>query len=239
MENKLPFLLLYISFTLIPSLHLAQGNDAPKVEIISPSENVTLEGNSIVPYSIVISDKEDGNSEYDEINENEVILTVTYLPDASKAEKYVEEEIGPRSAKLSLIAASNCFTCHLAKDKLIGPSFEDIVREYDPISESRAYLIQKISQGSSGIWSDEIMPGQPELEKEKIAQMLEWIFTNAQDPNYTFYSGTEGAFKTRKRQNNKGDKDVYVLHALYADHGINESFERSKKGTHTVMLNFK
>lgn len=235
MENKL----LFFGFTLISSLSIAQENETPRVEIISPSEKVEIKSNTIVPYRITISDKEDGNSEYDEIKVNEVVLSITYLSDFSKAKKYVEEEVEPRSEMLSLIAASNCFTCHLAKDKLIGPSFEDIANKYSPIIGSRTYLTQKIRQGSSGIWSDEIMPGQPELEKEKIVQILDWIFKNAQDPNYTFYAGAEGAFKTRKRQKGKSDKDVYVLHALYADHGINESFEGSKKGTHSVVLNIE
>ena len=235
MENKL----LSFGFTLLASLSFAQENEPPNVEIISPSEKIELKGNTVVPYRIAISDKEDGNSEYDEINVNEVVLTVTYLSDASKIKKYVEEEVEPRSATLSLIAASNCFTCHQAKHKLIGPSFEEIAKRYSSMNDSKAYLTQKINQGSSGIWGDEIMPGQPELEKEKVEQILDWIFTNAQDPNYTFYSGTEGAFKTKKMPQNETKKAVYVLYALYADHGINEYFERSKKGTHTVMLNFE
>ena len=83
------------------------------------------------------------------------------------------------------------------------------------------------------------MPGQPELEKEKIVQILDWIFKNAQDPNFTFYTGTEGAFKTRESLKDKFDEDTYVLHALYADHGIKEYFKESKKGTHSVVLHIE
>lgn len=239
MENKPLSLLLCFSFAMISSISLAQKNERPKVEITSPSEKTELIYNTMVPYKIAISDKEDGKSEYDEIKENEVVLTITYISDASKVKKYVENEVEPRSENLSLIATSNCFTCHQSKDRLIGPSFEEIVKKYSTINESRVYLTQKITQGSRGIWGDEIMPGQPELEMEKIALILDWIFKNAQDPNFTFYTGAEGAFKTREKPTDKTDKDVYVLHALYADHGINESFERSKKGTHSLVLDIE
>jgi cytochrome c len=135
------------------------------------------------------------------------------------------------------MASANCFTCHKAKDKLIGPSFEGIANRYSPTSENKAYLMQKISKGSEGIWSDEIMPAQPELETDKILQILDWIFKNAQDANYTFYTGIEGAFKTQKRPRNKTGKAVYVLHAQYTDHGLNDTIGNSKKGKHTLVLN--
>lgn len=236
MEIKLRSLLLFFGFILIPSLQLAQENNAPEVEIISPSKNVTLESGSIISYSISVSDQEDGNSEYDEINNNEVVLTVTHFSDVSKVKKYINETVSSRSNALSVIASSNCFTCHKAKNKLIGPSFEEIANRYSPTLENKAYLTQKIKQGSRGVWSDVIMPAQPELEEEDISQILDWILKNAQDPNFTFYSGTEGAFKTNKQGRDRQDKAAYVLHVQYTDHGLNGDLEKSKKGEHTVVL---
>lgn len=218
-------------------MQFAQENEAPKVEIISPSENVKLESGSIVPYSINISDKEDGNSEYDEINNNEVVLSIRYFSDSSDVKKYIDETVSSRSKVLSIMASSNCFTCHKAKDKLIGPSFEEIANRYSPTLENKEYLTQKISQGSKGVWKDEIMPAQPQLEKEKILKILEWILKNAQDPNFTFYTGTEGAFKTKMQRKDNLNRAVYVLHAQYADHGLNDNHKKSKKGEHTVVLN--
>lgn len=207
------------------------------VEIISPTKNVNLEWNTIVPYRITITDQEDGNSEYDEINGNEVVLTTTYFSDSSEVKKYINETVSSRSDVLSIMAASNCFTCHKAKDKLIGPSFQEIANLYGPTPENKEYLTQKIRLGSTGVWSDEIMPAQPELEADKISQILDWIFKNSRDPNYTFYSGTEGAFKTRERPTNSPKEAIYVIHAQYRDHGLNDSLTSSKKGKNTVVLN--
>lgn len=237
MGNKLLSIILFVCCSIIFSFWSIQENAAPKVEINTPLENTKLEWNTVVPYRITIVDQEDGNSDYDEININEVVLSVTYFDDSSKVKNYVNEAVESRSHLLSLMASSNCFTCHKAKEKLIGPSFEEIANQYSPTPENKEYLTQKIRMGSTGVWSDEIMPAQPELKTDQIMQMLEWVFKNSQDPNYTFYSGTEGAFKTGERPNDEQNSAVYVLHAQYADHGINESPDQSKKGFHTLVLN--
>jgi len=239
MGNKMLSLSLFFCFTLIFSIWSVQENTAPKVEISSPTENVKLEWNAIVPYRITIVDQEDGNSEYDEINNNEVVLTTTYFSDSSEVKKYIDETVSSRSDVLSIMASSNCFTCHKAKDKLIGPSFQEIANRYGPMPKNKEYLSQKIRLGSTGVWSDEIMPAQPELEEEEIEQILDWIFKNAQDPNFTFYAGTEGAFKTKKRQKDNPDKSIYVLHAQYIDHGSKNTFEKPEKGTHTILLDME
>ena len=236
MRDKLQFLLLFFCTTFTFSFWSVQENSAPKVEIISPVENVKLKWNTIIPYNISIVDKEDGNSEYDEINGNEVVLTATYFSDSSETKKYIKETVSSRSDVLSLMAASNCFTCHKAKDKLIGPSFEEIATRYSPTKKNKEYLTEKISKGSQGIWGNEIMPAQPELEKEKILQILDWILKNAQDPNFTFYVGTEGVFRTKELGKDNLEKAAYVLHAQYTDHGLNDYHEKSKKGKHTLIL---
>ena len=237
MGNKMCSIPILFCLALVYSFLSIQENTAPEVRILTPFENAKIRWNTVVPYRISVSDKEDGNSEYEEINENEVVLSVTYFGDSSKVNKYVEEEVAQRSEVLSAIASSNCFTCHRAKDRLIGPSFEEIVDRYAPTPENLEYLAQKITRGSSGIWSDEIMPAQPELEKDKIVQMLDWILKNAKDPDYTFYNGTEGAFKTGKGQKDGRHKAHYVLHAQYVDHGLNDSLGTSKKGIHSIVLN--
>jgi len=237
MGNKLLSLLLFFFLALLFSFWSVQDNSAPKVRLVVPSENAQLEWNTVIPYRINVSDKEDGNSEYEEINKNEVVLTVTYFADSSKVKKYVEQEAAARADLLLKMASSNCFTCHLAKSRLIGPSFEEIAKRYESTPENKEYLTQKIRKGSTGVWGDEIMPAQPELKADKVMQILDWIFKNAQDPNYTFYTGIEGSFKTREQPKDQPVKNVYVLHAQYADQGLDGSRGMSKKGMHSIVLN--
>ena len=60
-----------------------QENKPPVVKIIAPTANSTFTWNSMIPYTIHVSDDEDGDSEYDEINPTEVLMVVEYLKSPS------------------------------------------------------------------------------------------------------------------------------------------------------------
>ncbi len=212
-----------------------QENMEPKIEILAPTQDKELRENTVIPYALKVSDREDGDSEYNEINSKEVIMTVTYFSDTTGMSKYVKEKLINRTSLLSEIAVSNCFTCHEAKGKLIGPSFEDIAKKYEATNENLKYLAQKINLGSTGVWGNQIMPAQSELGNGKALKILDWIFQNAKDPNFTFYSGIEGVFQTKKKAKNM-QKGNYILRAQYADHGINGLLSKSKMGSQTIIL---
>jgi len=79
---------LLLGFSSLP----IQANSAHEVKISTPSVNSTFSWNSLLPYEILVSDAEDGNSEYDEINPNEVLLAVKYLKDSMKIKSYLNSE---------------------------------------------------------------------------------------------------------------------------------------------------
>jgi len=238
MTDKYFFPLFALCSVLLFSYSLVQENTVPEIRIISPDVNEKLPRNSLVPYNIEISDKEDGYSEYDEIDENKVLLTVAYFSDSLDIKKK-KKEVVEKSELLPVIQSATCFTCHKIEGKLIGPSFSEISKRYNPTEENKTYLIEKISRGSQGVWSDEIMPAQPKLEKESISQILDWVFKNAQSSNYSFYSGTEGTFKTVGPSGDKSEKEIYLLYAQYTDRGLDNHPKSSKKGKHIVVLNIE
>jgi cytochrome c len=90
-------------------------------------------------------------------------------------------------------------------------------------------------EGSKGVWGDEPMPPHPNLEPEMATKMIRWILEIGSLTNYSFYSGTEGTFKTIKR-NDGENKGLYVLTASYKDRGIEGIPDSRKEGQHTVML---
>src|SRR6478736_4619800 len=61
-----------------------QQNHTPVVKILSPLSNSSYNANAQVHYKISVSDNEDGESKYDEIDAKQVLLEVKYLSDASK-----------------------------------------------------------------------------------------------------------------------------------------------------------
>ena len=105
-------------------------NSAPEVTITAPTEKSVFRWNAIVPFSISVSDAEDGKTEFEEIPANKVFLHIAYLPDASQKEKYLGEIAKADNEPLRRMGASNCFTCHTAATKLIGPSFDLIAKRY-------------------------------------------------------------------------------------------------------------
>jgi len=224
-----------IDMPLFFQLH-TQENTSPDVTISMPTKNGKFQWNSIVPYSISVSDQEDGNSEYNEIPRNEVLLMVKYLPDSSHVQKYLLDRLKVNNQPLLQMSTSTCFDCHAAKSKLIGPSFELIASRYssDPIPTES--LARKIITGTSSTWGDVKMPPNPNLKIEQAREMVNWILKNSLDPDQNYFAGMEGAFRTQEEPDKETGKEVYVLIASYADHGVNNMPGSSKQGEHTVAL---
>lgn len=209
-------------------------NSAPIVRITAPLNKSRLTANALVNYSISVIDKEDGNSEFNEIASNEVLLKVVYLADSVLLKKFLvtKENTGQDTATLLLLIKSNCFTCHSVKNKLIGPSFEAIAKRYPQKPAAAQALMKKVLTGSKGVWGNTPMPAQPEINKEQLKEMLDWILIKSVDKNSSYYTGLEGAFRT----NEHSGKGVYVLTASYTDHGLKNKPWLAKRGEHTIVL---
>ena len=212
-------------------------NTPPEVVIVKPSQNDRFSWNTIIQYNIRITDKEDGSSEYDEINAKEVLLEVCYLPDAASAKIYTDKKRNDKeNSGLTMIRRSDCFTCHASKSKLIGPSFELIAKKYKMTNSLVERLTKNIVNGSTGTWGIAAMPAHKVIKADDVRQMAKWILTSGATPNVTFYPGMEGAFKTDKKPVNRSAKMVMVLTASYTDHGDKESMQNNKYGQYSISL---
>ena len=211
-----------------------QYNSPPEVTITAPAKNSRFQWNSIVPYTVRVSDMEDGNSEYNEIAANEVLLTVAYLPDSTLAKNYLADRPKANTASLLWMSTSACFTCHATKAKLIGPSFELIAKQYPDNSTSVDALAKKIVTGSSGTWGDLKMPPHPEFKIDEVREVVRWILKNSADPDRCYYAGIEGAFRTKENPAGEPGKGIYILTASYMDHGRNG--KGRKQGQQSIVL---
>jgi len=212
-------------------------NSPPEVLIIKPSPNDRFFWNTIIQYNISITDKEDGKSEYDEINTREVLLEVSYLPDAASAKIYTDRKKNSKeNSGLTMIRRSDCFTCHASKSKLIGPSLEMIAKKYQPTDSSIERLTKNVINGSTGIWGNIAMPAHNTLKADNVRQMVKWILSNGAISRSTFYPGMEGAFKTGTKPINGSAKMVMVLTASYTDHGDKNSMQNTSYGQYAVSL---
>src|SRR5689334_4130022 len=166
---------------------LQQQNHAPVVKIASPANNSTFAPGAQVHYSVTVSDQEDGESKYDEINQKEVLLEVKYFTDESKLSAKQSSSLQSDPPGLAAIRTSNCFNCHSFNSKSIGPSFADINKKYKPVTTDMALLGKRIHEGSSGVWGDVKMPSHPELSNEQIKNIVTWIMQNASAPGVDYY----------------------------------------------------
>lgn len=219
-----------------PSQPADSKNSAPEITITAPTEKSAFRWNAVVPYSISVSDAEDGKTEFEEIPANKVFLHVAYLPDASQKEKYMGEFAKTDNEPLRRMGTSNCFTCHAATNKLIGPSFDLIAKRYTSTPETVDALAKKIIAGTSGAWGSVAMPSHPDLNIEQARQMVTWIFKKNSDPNRSYFIGYEGAFRTREKPDGDSANGIYVLTATYMDRGAKDAPQTSKESQHTVVL---
>ena len=220
--------------------HWQDQNSPPTVAISIQEKGKTFQWNSIVPYTIAVSDGEDGNTEYNEIPTNEVLLVAKYLPDSTLIKKIpIGEQITFHDAVLKMSKAL-CFSCHAAKAKLIGPSFEQVAARYKNAPGAVGELTKKIIDGSTGTWGDVKMPPHPDMELQDVKEMVKWILKNNSDPDLTYFVGTSGALRTREKPANAPLSGVYVLTASYMDHGPKNPNDglpiQGKRGWHALVL---
>lgn len=228
-------LLIWLVFFSAGTTSYKTQNHPPKVEFLEPSKSSTFNWNDFIPYSIRVTDEEDGSSEYEEINAKEIFLEVNYFPGVLKADdariKAIKEK--KDAPGLATIKSSICFNCHAYKTTATGPSFLAIAKKYPNTAASVNMLSNKIIKGSSGVWTSAVMPANPNFTVTQSKQIAQWILSNAQVNNKDLLQGATGNIKTFKGR--AEDKVTYVLKASYTDHGIH-GVEKSNSVGNTKLL---
>jgi cytochrome c len=229
-------LFLFCSLTDVVSTakNKSQNNDAPIVKIITPKNNSRFDANTQVNYTITVSDKEDGESKYDEINTKEVLLEVKYIDYNFKITKALNQKVLNDPPGLKTIRTSNCFNCHAFNSKSIGPSFYDISKRYKATSENIALLVKHTREGSTGVWGKATMPTHTELAEAETKNLIVWILKNAAS-NTSYYTGTEGFFRLQHSAASQ-PAGAYLLTASYIDHGANNTSKQQLKGQDMIVI---
>ena len=222
---------------LIPATLLAlfviprQANHSPIVKIEAPANNATLTISSGLSYQIQVTDQEDGDTRYDEINTKEVILEQAYL--AAEPGNPTKPASPARAPALDIMAANSCFNCHQFNAQSLGPSFFEIAKRYPATVANTDTLINRIRNGSSGIWGrTEKMPSHPELSATAIRSTVRWIFQNAARPGRAWYVGATGLLHFDK-------PGAYSLTATYTDHGTKDQPTRRLTGSDRIIVSVR
>ena len=83
---------------------------------------------------------------------------------------------------ISLIAGSDCTTCHRLHQadggSAIGPAYDQVAAKYNPAADSTvARLINKIISGGSGVWGTVPMTPHPALTKDDVKTVVTYILS--------------------------------------------------------------
>jgi cytochrome c len=57
-----------------------------------------------------------------------------------------------------LLKDKACLSCHTIDSKLVGPAYKDVSAKYKSRKDAEAYLVKKITGGSTGVWGPIQMP---------------------------------------------------------------------------------
>jgi len=90
---------------------------------------------------------------------------------SATADKAVAPSPGPKPAVLGLLQSNNCLACHGMDNKVVGPGFKEVTAKHAGKTD---YLINKILQGSAGVWGNIAMPAQ-NLKPADAQAIAEWL----------------------------------------------------------------
>jgi cytochrome c len=77
----------------------------------------------------------------------------------------------------NIITKSDCYTCHKAESKLIGPAFKDIASKYPASEANLEMLSNKIIYGGKGNWGDISMSPHPSLSRSDAREAAKYILS--------------------------------------------------------------
>jgi cytochrome c len=76
---------------------------------------------------------------------------------------------------ITIIANSDCRTCHLIDEKNIGPAWREVANKYAGLDTAVKYLADKIIAGGSGVWGTVPMAPHPTMTREDAETLAQYV----------------------------------------------------------------
>ncbi len=192
------------------------GNARPNVFFKSPATGDFYSPDQPISYEIIVRDREDGTSDFDEADSGDLEpidamapnrIYVQSSPVVSANAKLTE------SPGLSLIRQSDCFNCHAVERPLVGPTFVDIANKYREQADALEKSLERVMKGSTGVWGKVAMLPHGHHSPEQVKQMVEYVYSVKPDPSVTMTRGPSGKITVPTNQSS------IRLEATYTDLG--------------------
>jgi cytochrome c len=87
--------------------------------------------------------------------------------------------VGPVWASKDLAQKNACLACHATDKKLVGPSYQDVMKKYAGQNDAAQMLAKSIKAGGTGKWGPVPMPAQAALSDADASALAAWILAGA------------------------------------------------------------
>ena len=195
---------------------ITAGNTPPVLAFEAPLDGSFYTPGRPLAYQIHLSDEQDGDSKKDAAS---FALTVVTLSPLAK-----------EAPGLSAIRSSDCFNCHHATQKLIGPSFNDIAKRYKDDPGAFDQSVSRVISGSSKVWGEIPMLPHPNLSRDEVGSMIRWIYSLSDQSAPEISRGASGMI------NLPSQNQTLELSANYTDAGGHNGAASPLSGTASIRL---
>ncbi|MFC4210724.1 PQQ-dependent sugar dehydrogenase [Pedobacter lithocola] len=188
------------------------GNEHPKVDVVLNGNKSFYFPGKEITYKVLVTDK--GAV----VNKERIYISSAYTEGSDLAGAQLgHQQAAQTMVGKSLMAKSDCSTCHKVSSASIGPAFDKISSKYQQDSKAIDYLASKIIKGSSGVWGEVPMPAHPSMKESEVKQIVEWVLSLSAKGTAAASLPTTGTITPP--QNINKDKPVFTLKASYTDLG--------------------
>jgi len=154
------------------SVDLTSGNTPPVVRFTHPQDGDFFTPGKPIPYSVEITDAEDGSSvngaKASQMGPVTLVSSEWQQSDGKKAEA---------APGLNLMKNSTCFNCHSIDQKLIGPPLVEVAAKYKGDLAALETSVNRVKTGSSGVWGQVPMLPHPQHSDDELHIMVSWIYS--------------------------------------------------------------
>ncbi|MDB6152900.1 MAG: gdhB 1 [Chthoniobacteraceae bacterium] len=153
----------------IASVALIVGNSAPEVKFEYPANGDFFTPGKPIAYRVNVNDVEDGAS----LNKPDEFGIRTLV---SAAVKEADGKDSANDPGLTLMKQSDCFNCHAIEQKVVGPPLLEVAAKYRGQPAALEASVQRVINGSTGVWGQVPMLAHPQHTADEIHIMLRWVF---------------------------------------------------------------
>ena len=147
------------------SLAVVAGNTPPEVVLESPRAGGFFTPGEPVAWRVRVRDAEEGDSsEAPDSFGPRVLLSAT------------ADRGGPEPPGLTLMKSADCFNCHAAEHRLVGPAFLEIADRYRGVDGALETSVDRVQRGSSGVWGPVPMLPHGHHTRDQIREMVSWVY---------------------------------------------------------------